>query len=142
MELVDKIQTWWESLGLSKEEADIVDEAIAATKPVPHPKCENCANTVDPNHIHDCRGIYDEVRVFLGEKGGNIARSTKNRLSKKYNCEYGTETMYERIHAYREKNIQEFEQKVKEFQAMRDDKVLRAQMLEYDWDAEQELWDI
>lgn len=137
---MELLKTWWESLGLTKDEAAAVDDAIAATMPVPHPRCENCTNTVDPNSIHDCRGIYDEVRVFLGERGGNIARSTRNRLSKKYNCEYGSATMWDIIQAYREKNVEEFDKKVAEFLNMRDDKVVRSKMLDYNWEAEEELW--
>ena len=135
MGILEKVETWWESLGLSQEQGELVDKLL---EPVPHPRCENCTNTIDPNSIHDCRGIYDEVRVYIKE---TVARSTRNRLMKKYNCEYPSAEMTQYIEAYRAKNVAEFDRKVEEFKKMRTDNVLRAKMLEYDWDEEQKLWD-
>ena len=134
MGVVDKIETWWESLGLSKEQGELVDKLL---EPVPHPKCENCTNSIDPNSVHDCRGIYDEVRVYLKE---TVARSTRNRLFRKYNCEYPSAELTAHIEAYRAKDYAGFEVKVAEFKKMRNDSVLRAKMLEYNWDEEQDLW--
>lgn len=135
MGVIAKIETWWESLGLSQEQGELVDKLL---EPVPHPKCENCMNSIDPNNIHDCRGVYDEVRVYIK---ANIARSTRNRLEKKYNCEYPSAEMTQYIEAYRAKDVFKFDKKIKEFETMRQDKVARAKMLEYDWDEEQKLWE-
>lgn len=134
MGVVAKIETWWESLGITKEQGELVDKLL---EPKPHPRCENCTNTIDPNSIHDCRGVYDEVRVYLKE---TVARSTKNRLVKKYGVPFDSPEMAYHIDAYRSKDFGSFDFKVAEFKRMRNDSVLRAKQLEYNWEEEEELW--
>lgn len=134
---MELLKTWWESLGLTKDEAAVVDNAIEATAVKTHPRCENCANTVDPNSVHDCQGIYDEVRVYLKEA---VARSTRNRLFKKYNCEYPSAELTAHIEAYRAKDYAAFELKIAEFKKLREDGIYRSKMLDYNWEAEEDLW--
>lgn len=134
MGVVAKIETWWESLGITKEQGELVDKLL---EPKAHPRCENCTNTIDPNSIHDCKGVYDEVRVYIGE---TVARSTKNRLVKKYNCMFDSPEMVQHIDNFRLKDVAGFEEKVAYFKQMRNDSVLRAKQLEYNWEEEEELW--
>ena len=134
MGVVAKIETWWESLGITKEQGELVDKLL---EPKTHPRCENCTNTIDPNSIHDCRGVYDEVRVYLKE---TVARSTKRRLERKYGVPFDSPEMVYHIDAYRSKDFGSFDFKVAEFKRMRNDSVLRAKQLEYNWEEEEELW--
>ena len=141
MELLKKVETWWESLGISEKDGRIVDNLLNESeigRRTDHPLCENCTNRIDPNNIHDCRGVYDEVRYHLKEK--SAPRSHKNRLSKKYNCLYGSDEMDKKIEEYRLKNEIPFAVKIGEYKALRQNKVLQAKMLEYNWEEEEELW--
>lgn len=136
MGILEKVGSWWEQLGLTRAEAEIM-EGLIPSEPVPHPRCENCTNTVDPNSIHDCKGIYDEVRVYTKE---TVARSTRNRLAKKYNCEYPSAEMTAHIEAYRAKDPAAFDIKIEEFRKLREDSILRSKMLDYNWEEENDLW--
>lgn len=84
MELIEKIQTWWESLGLTAEEANLLDSAIEKQKNVNKSKpvqCTDCSQFYNSSDWHDCAGTYDELRWRLE---GKVTNSMKKRLQSKY----------------------------------------------------------
>jgi hypothetical protein len=142
-QFVNKTFTWWEHLGLTKEQAKILDpllgplpKGIPATEAgVLHPMCQNCGNRVDPKSFHDCCGVYDEIRYRLSD---TLARSTKRRLMTKYQCEW--EEVGKHVDAFFIKNAHRIPELTKEFERIRKNDIYRQKLLELNWDKDEELW--
>lgn len=83
MELLERAKTWWESLGITAEEACVVDEAIEVqTRKSTPVKCTDCSQHYNSSDFHDCLGKYDELRWRV--EGGKLTNSMRARLHKKY----------------------------------------------------------
>lgn len=138
MELLERAKTWWETLGITKSEAALVSSLIPVSEqgsPGPHPPCLNCNNKIDPRSLHDCLGVYDEVRYRLNDP---LARSGRNRLMKKYGCEW--DDLAPHIDKFFEKNAHKTPRLIKEFEELRKSSEYRQRMLEINWDMDEELW--
>lgn len=83
MELLERAKTWWESLGITGEEASLVDEAIEVqTRKSTPVKCTDCHQHYNSTDWHDCLGKFDEIRWRI--QGGKLTNSMRVRLHKKY----------------------------------------------------------
>jgi hypothetical protein len=137
VELLEKAKTWWETLGISKQDADIVEGLLPPEfeERLKQPLCQNCGNRIDPKSFHDCCGVYDEVRYRLND---TLARSTRNRLMKKYGGPW--DEMSTHVDKFFEKNAERIPHLIAEFEKMRKNDAYRQKLLEINWDKDEELW--